>query len=407
LSTKTVAKRCSPSKRIEELPVAVYLDYNATTPVARQVSKVMTSCLDQEFGNASSQDHMWGWSASDLVEQSRERVGALAGVSADSVVFTSGASEALNAVLRSYVGFTDWSGKLVVACATEHESILKPARWLADRTGARLKLVAAEPSGAVSLPQLRSALEGTHGSLVAVMAVNNEIGTCQRIESIVEVVRESGGLLLCDTTQAFGKQSINVSALGIDWATVSAHKIYGPKGVGALLAASEVARSSLEPLIAGSQERGLRGGTLNVPGIAGLGEACRLIEEQLEDDVQRIATLRDRLEKGIFDEVHDTWLNGDRSNRVCNTSNIGFRGVDARIMIRDMHDIGVSTKSACSSNDARPSHVLRAIGLSEADAHSCIRFSLGRFTTEAEIDYTIQKVGSSAHKLRRHKSVRP
>jgi cysteine desulfurase len=242
--------------------------------------------------------------------------------------------------------------------------------------------------------------------LVALMAANNEIGTIHPVRAISRITHAAGALFLCDITQAVGKLPVDVRADGIDFAAFSAHKMYGPKGVGALYVRGGDPPIELEPLIAGGgQERGLRGGTLNVPGIVGFGEACRIASAVMVEETGRVRKLRDRLEEAILSEVPDTWVNGDRVNRICNTSNIGFRGVDGRALIRDMHDIACSTRAACSSGAPGPSHVLKAIGLTDEDAYSCIRFSLGRFNTEEEIDYVIHKVIRSVHKLRGQRGV--
>jgi cysteine desulfurase len=221
------------------------------------------------------------------------------------------------------------------------------------------------------------------------------------VQDISRIAHEADALFLCDFTQAAGKLPIDMRADGIDLAAFSAHKMYGPQGVGALFVRGGHPKIELEPLIiGGGQERGLRGGTLNVPGIVGFGEACRIAQQERVDEAIRIGLLRDRLEDALLHALPDIWINGDRANRVSNTANIGFAGVDARTLIRDMHDIAVSTQAACSSGDSGPSHVLKAIGLSDEEAFSCIRFSLGRFTTEAEIDYIIEKVIQSVRKIR-------
>jgi cysteine desulfurase len=237
------------------------------------------------------------------------------------------------------------------------------------------------------------------------MLANNEIGAIHPIHRFAEAAHSARAIFFSDLTQAAGKVSIDVRELGVDLAAFSGHKIYGPKGVGALFIRGGEPEIKLDPfVVGGGHERGLRAGTLNVPGIVGFGEACRIAAEEMETEAPRVKRLRDKLEEAILAEIPNTWVNGDRINRICNTTNIGFKGVDARTLIRNMHDIAVSTQSACSSGSGRPSHVLKAIGLSDEDAYSCIRFSLGRFTTEEEIDYTIDKVIKSVHKLRRQKS---
>jgi cysteine desulfurase len=384
----------------------IYLDHGATTPVDPCVRDCMQSWEGEAFGNASSRDHRLGWDASEAVEEARDQVAAAMNAPADGIAFTSGATEALNTVIRGYVGFGGWADKKIVTCATEHEAVLAPCRYLCEHTGIALEILPVDKAGRVDLDRLRASLAGVSGALVALMAANNETGTLHPLREIADAVHAAEGIFLCDTTQAVGKLPLDLRAAGVDFATVSAHKVYGPKGTGALVACSSARGAPIEPLIlGGGQERGMRGGTLNVPGIVGLGEACRLVEECLDEDVRRMQTLRDRLEDGILSRVEDTWINGDPINRLCNTSNLGFRGVDARVLIRDMHDVAVSTRSACSSGHSGPSHVLKAMGLSDEDAYSCLRFSLGRFTTEDEIDYAIGKVVASVRKLRRSRSV--
>ncbi|MBA2669754.1 MAG: cysteine desulfurase [Gemmatimonadetes bacterium] len=384
----------------------VCFDFNATTPVDERVLRAMLPFLTGEWGNAFSHDHLYGWAAAEAVEEARRQVIDALNVPANGVAIMSGATEALTTVIRSYFGYHGWYRKKIITCATEHDAVLVPSRHLCARTGVALEILPTDRAGRVDLDRLRDSLAPAPASLVALMAANNEIGTIHPMCEIAEIVHAAGGLFLCDTTQAIGKLHFDFEASGADFATVSAHKIYGPKGVGALLIRNGL-DDEIEPLIlGGGQERGVRGGTLNVPGIVGLGEACRLVQEKIEEDVPRMERLRDRLEDGILSQVPEVWINGDQSNRLCNTSNLGFKGIDGRTLIRDMHDIAVSTRSACSSGHSGPSHVLKAIGLSDEDAYSCIRFSLGRFTTQVEIDYTIDKVVASVHKLRRFKSVR-
>ena len=359
----------------------------------------------EHFGNPSSRDHAWGWDAAEAVENARAAIGDALGITTAEATFTSGATEALNTVIRGYVGFDGWARKKIVTCATEHEAVLAPCRYLCERTGVALEVLPVDAAGRVDLGRLRASLAGAPGALVALMAANNETGTLHPLREIADAVHAAEGIFLCDTTQAVGKLPLDLRSAGVDFATVSAHKVYGPKGAGALVACSSPPVRPIEPLIlGGGQERGMRGGTLNVPGIVGLGEACRLIQECLDEDMQRMQTLRDRLEHGILSRLDETWVNGDPSNRLCNTSNLGFGGVDARVLIRDMHDVAVSTRSACSSGQGGPSHVLKAMGLSDEDAYSCVRFSLGRFTTADEIDYVIEQVVASVRKLRRSTS---
>jgi cysteine desulfurase len=386
--------------------MVAYLDYNATTPIDPRVRELMEKFSGEAFGNASSKDHRWGWDAAEAVERSRIEVACIAESRAHEVLFTSSATEALNTVVRGYLDAAQPAPTRIITCATEHDAVLAPSRRWCERAGTPLDVLAVDHAGRVDLGHLRELLDGGAGALVALMAANNEIGTIHPIHHIADMVHAAGGRLLCDTTQGFGRIPISLEQEGIDYATMAAHKMYGPKGVGALVYRRDARQGRIEPLIlGGGEEGGWRGGTLNVAGIAGFGEACRLARQCLTEEMKCIGVLRDRLEDGILSQVPETWVNGDRTNRLCNTSNVGIRNVEGRALIRQMHDVAASTRAACSTGDPGPSHVLKAIGLSDEDAYSCVRFSLGRFTTEAVIDFAIERVAATVHKLRRSKSI--
>jgi cysteine desulfurase len=380
----------------------VYLDYNATSPTDEAVLERMLPYFSTRFGNNASRDHAWGWAADDAVEEARHEVATLVNAHTAEIVFTSSATESINLALRAFVE----GGRPVLTSSAEHDSVLAACRLAGTRGRSRAVYVGTCPDGHVDLDDYRRQVESTRPCVAVLLLANNEIGTIQPIREAAAIAHAAGALFMCDATQAVGKVPVDVQRDGIDLAAFSAHKIYGPKGVGALFVRAGAPRVELTPLIPGPQEHGLRGGTVNVPGVVGFGEACRIAASGMTAEVPRIGALRDRLEDGITSEVPDGWVNGDRSHRLCNTSNMGFGGVDARTLIRDMHDVAVSTRSACSSGAAGPSHVLKAIGLTDEQASSCIRFSLGRFTTQDEIDYTIGKVATSVHKLRRSKSAR-
>ncbi len=340
-----------------------------------------------------------GWDAANAVEEARSSIGQLVGASSGSLIFTSGATESLATVIRGFVGYSHWHQCKLVTCKTEHSAVLEACEQMHRLTKVELCVLPVDHNDLCDLDDLRSNVMTEKRCLIAVMVANNEVGTIAQVEEIGRIACGTRAKFLCDVTQAVGKMPIDIERWQVDFAAFSSHKFYGPKGVGALAIRKGV---ELEPLVVGGgQERGLRGGTLNVPGIVGFGEACRIAKEDMESDIERIARLRDRLEATLLSELPDIWINGEGAERLCNTSNIGFRGVDARTMIRDMYDIACSTKSACSSGEAGPSHVLKAIGLTDDEAYSCIRFSLGRFTTEQEIDYAIEKIVGSVRKLRR------
>jgi len=382
----------------------IYIDYNSTTPVAPRISGVMQPWLHYSFGNPSSRDHSWGWDASEAVENARLALAGFVNCAAAEISFTSCATESITTVIKGFVSLNNFERKKIITCATEHDAVLAPIRQLQKLTGIEIDILPVDRLGRLDLGRLETALSSDKHMLVALMAANNETGTIHPIQAISDIAHAAGALFLCDITQAAGKLPIDVRADGIDFAAFSAHKMYGPKGVGALFVRGGDPRTELEPLIiGGGQERGLRGGTLNVAGIVGFGEACRIASTVMLEEAGRVQRLRDRLENSILSEVPGTWISGDRNNRIYNTTNIGFWDIDARTLIRDMHDIAVSTRAACSSKSAGPSHVLKAIGLSDEEAYSCIRFSLGRFTKEEEIDYAIKKVITSAHKLRRQR----
>lgn len=381
--------------------MAVYLDYNATTPLDPRVAVVMQPWFAETFGNPSSRDHHWGWDAAEAVEDARTLVADCIYAKTDEIIFTSGATEGLNAAIKGFAGYQGWERKKIITCVTEHDAVLASCFQLAKVMGIEIQVLGVDPKGHVDLAELIACLNTDKQTLVALMAANNEIGTLHPIAAIAQIVHAAGAVFLCDMTQAIGKMSLDVHASGIDIGVFSAHKMCGPKGMGALFIRDDVCKLEFEPLIiGGGQELGLRGGTLNVPSIVGFGEACRIVQGESDQYAARVETLRDRLEQRLLVALPDIWINGDQEHRIPNTSNIGFAGLDARLVIRAMHDIGVSTRSACSSSQSSPSHVLKAIGLSNDEAFACIRFSLGRFTTEADIDYTIDKVIAAVRQCR-------
>jgi cysteine desulfurase len=362
--------------------------------------------IDEHYGNPSSREYDLAWEAAEVIQDARLAVANQVGAQCNEITFTGSATEALNTAIKGFVGFADWHQKKIITSAAEHDAVLACCRQLHRAAAIEVDVLPVDRHGHIDLHSLRSSISSSKNTLIALMVANNEIGTLSPVSEIGDIARAAGATFLCDITQAIGKIPIDAPASGIDMAAFCAHKIYGPKGVGALFVRARDPRIELEPLIAGGeQEQGLRGGTSNVAGIVGFGQACRIAGQAMHDEVPRIAKLRDRLEQTILADVPDTWLNGDPANRIGNTTNIGFSGIDARTLIRDMHDIAVSTRSACSSGKSGPSHVLKAIGLTDEDAYSCIRFSLGRFTTEGEIEYTIKKVTTSVHKLRRSKGL--
>jgi len=383
----------------------IYLDHNATTQVDKRVFAKVGHCFTTVFGNPASRDHSFGWDAAEATEEARYHVADLINAVPNEIVFTSCATESINLAVKGLVQANKAKKKAIVTSAIEHEAMLGACRQVEASMDGEIKYLPVDRSGNIALDELARSIGMGKTLLVSLMFANNEIGTINPIREIARIAHESGALLFTDATQAVGKIPVDVREDGIDLAAFSAHKLYGPKGVGALFIRGGEPKIKLEPLIAGGgQERGMRGGTLNVPGIVGFGEACRIAQMEMREESERVRKLRDRLEEALLAELPDAHINGDIKNRLPNTSNIAFAGVDARTLIRDMHNIAVSTRSACSSGSQGPSHVLKALGLSDEQAYSSIRFSPGRYTTEEEIDYAIERVIGSVRKLRKHRA---
>jgi cysteine desulfurase len=389
------------------LQTPVYLDNHATTCVDPRVLSAMLPYFTEQYGNAASINHRFGDDARAAVENARTEVGLLVGATAESVVFTSGATEANNlaikglfaSLLRRKRALPDEAPHLIVNTA-EHRAVLDPAKRL-KRNGAAVTTVPVDEFGQVKLSSLAESLRPTT-LLVSAMFVNNEIGTINRIREIAECCGERGSLLHCDAVQAAGRIPIDFTTLGADLLTLSAHKIYGPKGIGALILRRNGDRIPLEALIDGGGHEGqLRSGTLPVPLIVGFGEACRIAREEGTAESTRIATLRDKLWRGLNKELDGLHLNGHPTERVCGNLNVSFEGVDGDVLMNAMTQIAVSSGSACTSADPEPSHVLRAIGRSDQLTRASLRFGIGRFNTDDEIRFAADYVVSTVTTLRR------
>jgi cysteine desulfurase len=373
----------------------VYLDYHATTPVDPRVLEAMLPYFREAFGNPASASHAWGWKAQAAVESARQDVARLIGASAREVVFTSGASESNNLAIRGVAERAAPERRHVVVSAIEHKSVLDASARL-ERLGWRRTVVPVHPDGRVDLDALGAAVSD-ETALVSVMAANNEIGTIQPLGEIARIARARGALLHVDAAQAVGKIPIDVGALGVDLLSLTAHKMYGPKGTGAIFIRRH---TDLAPLIiGGGQERGVRSGTLNVPGIVGLGRTSALSRTEMVEESARLARLRDRLLEGLRARLDGVTVNGSLAHRLPHNLNVSFDGVDGESLLIGVGDIAVSSGSACSSAAAVPSHVLAAIMGTEVPS-ACIRFGVGRFTTEDEIDYTIDKFATVVRHLR-------
>ena len=381
------------------LKLPVYLDYNATTPCDQQVVEAMLPYFTQHYGNAASRTHLYGWQAAEAVDHAREQVAALIGAEPKEIVFTSGATEALNLAIKGV--FDAWAskGNHIITCVTEHKAVLDTCHRI-EKLGGEVTYLPVNSEGLINIDELKAAIRPTT-ILVAIMYANNETGTIQPIREISSVVHQHGALFLTDATQAAGKISVDVKADGIDLLAFSGHKLYGPKGIGALYVRRKQPRVTLTAQVdGGGHERGLRSGTLNVPGIAGFGKACELCLAQMATESARIANLRNKLENALL-QLEATQVNGSVESRLPNVTNLSFRYVESEALMMGFNkDIALSSGSACTSASMEPSHVLKAMGLDDDTAHSSLRFSLGRYTTEEEIDFVIERVTASVHKLR-------
>ncbi len=378
----------------------IYLDNHATTPVDPRVVDAMLPYLTTFYGNPASRQHGFGWRAEAGVQKARRQVAALIHAEENEIIFTSGATESINLALKGVAEGYRSRGNHIVTVETEHHAVLGTCQTL-ERVGFSVTRLAVDRNGHVSVDDLERAITD-RTILVSVMVANNEIGTLAPIDAIGKLCRERGILFHSDAAQAVGKVPVDVRSMNVDLLSLTAHKIYGPKGVGALFVRKSGPRIFLAPQIeGGGHEEGLRSGTLNVPGIVGFGEAAALASLEMDHERERVGGLRDKLEDGLVSRVEDIALNGDRTERLSGNLSITFRGVKADKLIMDMKEIAVSTGSACSSASPRPSHVLRAIGLSDEDSHCTIRFGVGRFTKEDEIDYTINRIAEVVGRIRK------
>ena len=379
------------------MKLPIYLDYNATTPVDERVLAQIVPFFTEHYGNASSKGHPFGWAAEEAVEQGRETVAGCMGAEASEIVFTSGATEAINAAMKGVAGAYARKGRHLVTLQTEHKAVLDTCRAL-ERQGFTVTYLPVHPNGLLDFDALDAALTD-ETILVSVMWANNETGVLQPIPEIAERVRERGILFMTDATQAVGK--IPVSVAHADLLVCSGHKVYGPKGVGALYVRRRSPRVRLLPLLdGGGQERGARGGTLNVPGIVGMGAALKLAQAEMNRDATRLQRLRDHLETALIDRLPAVRINGREAPRLPQTANVTFGGTEAAKLLVALRDVAVSSGSACTSGSNKPSHVLRAMSLPDEDALAALRFSLGRFTTADEIDYAIDHIVAAVEALR-------
>lgn len=381
------------------MKLPIYLDYAATTPVDSRVAEKMMQymTMDGLFGNPASRSHRFGWQAEEAVEIARNQIAELVNADPREIVFTSGATESNNLALKGAAQFYHKKGKHLITVRTEHKAVLDTMRQL-EREGFDVTYLDVEANGLLDLAKLEQAIR-PDTSLISIMFVNNEIGVVQDIAAIGELCRSKGVIFHVDAAQAAGKVEVDLQTLKVDLMSFSAHKIYGPKGIGALYVRRKPRIRLEAQMHGGGHERGMRSGTMATHQIVGMGEAFRIAKEEMVAERERIATLRDRLLAGVKD-IEQVFLNGDTQQRVPGITNISFNYVEGESLIMALKDIAVSSGSACTSASLEPSYVLRALGLSDELAHSSIRFSIGRFTTEEQIDHTIKIVHQAIEKLR-------
>ena len=381
------------------MKLPIYLDYAATCPADPRVAKKMMDYLtiDGVFGNPASRSHKFGWQAEEAVDVARNHIADLIGADSREIVFTSGATESDNLAIKGAAHFYQTKGKHIITCKTEHKAVLDTCRQL-EREGFEVTYLEPKTDGLLDLEVLKATIR-PDTILVSVMHVNNEIGVIQDIKAIGEIYREKKVIFHTDATQSVGKLPINLAELNVDLMSMSSHKLYGPKGIGALYVRRKP-RVRLEAIIhGGGHERGMRSGTLPVHQIVGMGEAYRICKEEMATEMARLTTLRDRLYNGLKD-IEETYVNGSMEHRIGSNLNISFNFVEGESLMMALRDIAVSSGSACTSASLEPSYVLRALGLNDELAHSSIRFTLGRWTTEEEIDYTIGLMSNAVQKLR-------
>jgi cysteine desulfurase len=381
------------------MKLPIYMDNHATTPVDPRVFEAMKPYFTDVFGNAASRNHSFGWQAEDAVEKARKQIADLIGATAKEIVFTSGATESNNLAIKGVADMYAEKGNHIITQATEHKATLDTCKRL-EKEGFKVTYLPVQANGLIDLDQLRAALTDKT-ILISIMYANNEIGVLQPIAEIGKIAKQRGILFHTDAVQAAGKVPVNVTEDNVDLLSISAHKLYGPKGVGALYVRRRNPRVQLTAQIdGGGHERGMRSGTLNVPGIVGLGEACALAKKEMAEETKRMSHLRDKLKDRLLANLDEVFINGTMEHRLPNNLNISFAYVEGESLLMGINDVAVSSGSACTSATLEPSYVLKALGAGDDLAHSSIRFGLGRFNTEEEVDYVAAKVIDVVKKLR-------
>jgi cysteine desulfurase len=381
------------------MKLPIYLDNHATTRLDPRVFDAMKPYFTEIFGNAASRNHSFGWEAEEAVEQARKQIAALIGATPKEIVFTSGATESNNLALKGVAEMYAERGNHIITQATEHKAVLDTCKRL-EKDGIRVTYLPVKTNGLIDLDQLRDSITDKT-ILISIMYANNEVGVIQPIKEIGKIAKEKGVLLHSDAVQAVGKVPVNVMGDGIDLLSLTGHKLYGPKGVGALYVRRRNPRVQITAQMdGGGHERGMRSGTLNVPGIAGLGAACEIAQREMPEESRRLSFLRDKLKDKLTTELDEVYVNGSMEHRLPHNLNISFAYVEGESLLMGINDIAVSSGSACTSATLEPSYVLKALGAGDDIAHSSIRFGIGRFNTEEEIDYTANKVIDVVRKLR-------
>jgi cysteine desulfurase len=381
------------------IKLPIYMDYHATTPVDPRVVETMLPYFSNDFGNAASRNHPFGWKAEEAVENARAQIARLVGASPKEIIFTSGATESNNLAIKGAAEMYREKGNHIITEVTEHKAVLDTCKRL-EKYGYQVTYLPVEKDGRINLDDLKRAIT-PKTILISIMYANNEIGVVQPIAEIGKIAKERGVLFHVDGVQAAGKVPVDVNRDGIDLLSLTAHKMYGPKGVGALYVRRRNPRVQLSAIIdGGGHERGMRSGTLNVPGIAGFGKAAELCEKEMPEESARLRGLRDRLRDRILSKLDEVYINGSMEHRLPHSLNMSFAYVEGESLLMGINDVAVSSGSACTSATLEPSYVLKALGLGEDIAHSSIRFGLGRFNTQEEVDYVSDRVTGVVEKLR-------
>ena len=381
------------------MKLPIYMDYHATTPVDPRVVEAMLPYFTQHFGNSASRNHAFGWAAEEAVDTARKQVADLIGANPKEIIFTSGATESNNLAIKGVAEMYREKGHHIITCVTEHKAVIDTCKKL-EKQGARVTYLPVQKDGRISLDDLRNAITDKT-ILISIMTANNEIGVLQPIAEIGAIAKEKGILFHTDAVQAVGKIPVDVMQLKVDLLSMTAHKMYGPKGVGALYVRRRNPRVLLaEQISGGGHERGMRSGTLNVPGIVGLGKAAAICKAEMATETERLSTLRDRLNEKFHKGLDEIYINGSMEHRLPHNLNISFAYVEGESLLMGINDVAVSSGSACTSASLEPSYVLKALGAGDDLAHSSIRFGLGRWSTEEEVDYVVEKLTNVVRRLR-------